>query len=106
MVRLPLLACLAGSLLLPGCASDDRYYANRTYLGAGASFGYPFGYYGAPYFGYPFQGYYGSPFLGAPYGEDGRVDTAVRESGYRLVFSNTKIQSIQGCRPRRQAPGG
>ena len=67
MVRLPLLACLAGSLLLPGCASDDRYYANRSYLGAGASFGYPFGYYGASYFGYPFQGYYGSPFLGAPY---------------------------------------
>jgi peptidoglycan/xylan/chitin deacetylase (PgdA/CDA1 family) len=44
--------------------------------------------------------------FGAPYGEDGRVDTAVRESGYRLVFSNTKIQSIQGCRPRRRAPGG
>jgi peptidoglycan/xylan/chitin deacetylase (PgdA/CDA1 family) len=32
---------------------------------------------------------------GAPYGENERVDAAVREGGYRLVFSNTKIQNIQ-----------
>jgi peptidoglycan/xylan/chitin deacetylase (PgdA/CDA1 family) len=32
---------------------------------------------------------------GAPYGENGRVDAAVREEGYRLVFSNTKIQRLQ-----------
>jgi hypothetical protein len=33
---------------------------------------------------------------GAPYGENGRVDTAVREAGYLTVFSNTKVQRIQG----------
>jgi peptidoglycan/xylan/chitin deacetylase (PgdA/CDA1 family) len=32
--------------------------------------------------------------LGAPYGENGRVDAAVREGGYRLVFSNAKIQRV------------
>lgn len=31
---------------------------------------------------------------GAPYGENERADAAVREAGYRLVFSNTKIQRI------------
>ena len=34
---------------------------------------------------------------GAPYGENERVDTAVREAGYRMVFSNTKVQHIQGA---------
>jgi hypothetical protein len=34
---------------------------------------------------------------GAPYGENERVDAAVREGGYRLVFSNTKIQSLQSA---------
>jgi hypothetical protein len=32
--------------------------------------------------------------LGTPYGENGRVDAAVREGGYRLVFSNAKIQRV------------
>jgi peptidoglycan/xylan/chitin deacetylase (PgdA/CDA1 family) len=32
--------------------------------------------------------------FGAPYGENGRVDAAVREGGYRLMFSNAKIQGI------------
>lgn len=31
---------------------------------------------------------------GASYGENERVDAAVREAGYRLVFSNTKIQHL------------
>jgi Polysaccharide deacetylase len=34
---------------------------------------------------------------GAPYGENERVDAAVREEGYRLVFSNSKIQRLQGA---------
>ena len=32
---------------------------------------------------------------GAPYGGNDRVDPAVREAGYRLVFSNTKIQRLR-----------
>jgi len=31
---------------------------------------------------------------GAPYGENAQVDPAVHEAGYRLVFSNTKIQRV------------
>ena len=34
---------------------------------------------------------------GAPYGENERGDAAVLEGGDRLVFSNTKIQSIQSA---------
>ena len=62
MVRLSLLACLAGVFLLSGCASD-RYYDDRAYLSAGASFGYPFGYYRAPYYGYYPFGFFGPPFV-------------------------------------------
>ena len=61
MVRLSLLACLAGVFLLSGCASD-RYYDDHAYLSAGAAFGYPFGFYGPPLFGYPF-GFYGPPLV-------------------------------------------
>jgi peptidoglycan/xylan/chitin deacetylase (PgdA/CDA1 family) len=32
---------------------------------------------------------------GAPYGENDRVDPAVYEAGYHLVFSNTKIQRLR-----------
>jgi peptidoglycan/xylan/chitin deacetylase (PgdA/CDA1 family) len=32
---------------------------------------------------------------GAPYGGNDRVDPAVYEAGYRLVFSNTKIQRVR-----------
>jgi peptidoglycan/xylan/chitin deacetylase (PgdA/CDA1 family) len=32
--------------------------------------------------------------LGSPYGEHDRADAAVREAGYRLIFSNAKIQRI------------
>jgi peptidoglycan/xylan/chitin deacetylase (PgdA/CDA1 family) len=32
--------------------------------------------------------------LGAPYGEHDRADAAVRAAGYRLVFSNAKVQRI------------
>jgi hypothetical protein len=31
---------------------------------------------------------------GAPYGENDRVDPAVHEAGYRLIFSNAKIQRV------------
>lgn len=31
---------------------------------------------------------------GAPYGENDRVDPAVHKAGYRLIFSNTKIQRV------------
>ena len=34
---------------------------------------------------------------GVPFGENERVDAAVREEGYRLVFSNAKIQRLQSA---------
>lgn len=35
--------------------------------------------------------------FGVPYGEDQRGDVAVREAGYQLVISNTKIQRVPGA---------
>jgi hypothetical protein len=34
--------------------------------------------------------------LGTPYGENERTEAAVREAGYRLLFSNTKAQRVPG----------
>jgi Polysaccharide deacetylase len=35
-------------------------------------------------------------FLGTPYGENERANAAVREAGYRLLFTNTKVQRVPG----------
>jgi peptidoglycan/xylan/chitin deacetylase (PgdA/CDA1 family) len=35
-------------------------------------------------------------FLGTPYGENERANAAVREAGYRLLFTNTKVQHVPG----------
>lgn len=61
MVRTPLLAALAGALLLGGCANGDSY-ENRTYAGEGWG--------NRPYYsGYPYRDYgYSRPAYGYGYG--------------------------------------
>jgi hypothetical protein len=65
MARPLLLACLAGALLLGGCADSDRYYGDRAYSDGGyrpylgSAWGAPWGYYGGPpYYAYGVPPYY------------------------------------------------